>query len=181
MKQFFSRTYVVMIAMFTLAVSCKKDDGTSTGTGTGAEVTCRYGFDGTSGTDFKSTKAGIIQTTVGGITTFAISAIRDGGNESITITLLKKVTAVGKIQFGPSLTNGGIVISKDYTKPADISLNYSSDLKGPGNTNAMIAGGEVVITKLDGNYVEGTFSVLCYNGNAKEAFAEQGKFKGNIN
>ncbi|SJZ47978.1 hypothetical protein [Sediminibacterium ginsengisoli] len=180
MKQFFSRTYVVMIAMFTLAVSCKKDDGTSGGTGTGATVTCRYGFDGNAGTDFKSTQAGIVQTTVAGITTFGISAIRDGGKEAITITLLKKVTATGKIQFGPSASNGGIVITKDYTKPADGSLNYSSDNRGASGT-AMTAGGEVVITKLDGNYVEGTFYVLCYNSNGKEAFAEQGQFKGTIN
>lgn len=172
---------VLTLMMFVLA-SCKKDNNTNTpatggATGGSATVTAgNYGFDGAAGLGkFSSTKAGILQVTAGGLTTFSVVAIKDGSNESVSIVLLQKA-AVGKVAIGSSLSNGGIIISKDYTKPADLTLNYSTDRDGT-NTRG---GGEVNITKVDGNAVEGTFYAVAYNSAGKEAFVEQGTFKGTI-
>jgi hypothetical protein len=110
-----------------------------------------------------------------GITTFSVTAIKDNSNESINIILLKNA-AVGKISLGPGQNNGGIIISKDYTKAADGTINYSTD----NSTAGKQGGGEVNITKLDGNSVEGTFYAVAYNSAGKEAFVEQGTFKGTI-
>ena len=166
---------LTMAVLFTTA--CKKNDDTNPGaTGGAATVTAgNYGFDGSASLGkFSSTKAGITQVTAGGFTTFSVTAIKDGSNESITLILLKKA-AVGKVQFGPSLANGGIIISKDYTKAGDGALNYSTD-----NSGAMAGGGEVNFTKVDGNTVEGTFYAIAYNNARKEAFVEQGSFSGKI-
>ncbi|TDO21306.1 hypothetical protein [Pedobacter duraquae] len=172
------KSMLTVIAMAMLFMtSCKKDNSENpAATGGAATVTAgNYGFDGSASLGkFSSTKAGITQTTVAGITTFSISAIKDGTNESITIILLKKA-AVGKVQLGSSLSNGGIIISKDYMKAADGSVNYSTD-----NSGAMTGGGEVNITKVDGNSVEGTFYAIAYNNARKEAFVEQGTFSGKI-
>jgi len=169
-----------ILSILTVAVlftsACKKDNSNVTTTGAAATVTAgNYGFDGSASLGkFSSTKAGITQTTAAGITTFTISAIKDGSNESISLVLLKKA-AVGKVQFGPTLANGGIIISKDYTKAGDGAVNYSTD-----NSGTMAGGGEVNFTKVDGNSVEGTFYAVAYNNARKEAFVEQGTFKGSI-
>lgn len=170
---------VLTVMMFVLA-SCKKDKNTTTpggATGGSATVTAgNYGFDGAASLGkFSSTKAGITQLTAAGITTFSVSAISDGGNQSITIVLTQKA-AVGRVAIGSSLSNGGIVISKDYSKPGDLTLNYSTDRDGNGKQG----GGEVNITKVDGSNVEGTFYAVAYNSAGKEAFVEQGAFKGTI-
>jgi hypothetical protein len=168
---------ITVLTLSALSISaCKKDKADETATGGSATVTAgNYGFDGNSSLGkFSSTKAGITQVSAGGITTFSVTAIKDGSNESITIILLKPA-ALGKVQFGPSLSNGGIIISKDYTKAADGTLNYSTD-----NSGAMQGGGEVNFTKVDGSNVEGTFYAVAYNNARKEAFAEQGTFKGTI-
>jgi len=170
-----SRIALVLVVIF--AAGCKKSTNDPTGGGTGGAATVTasvYGFDGGNSGKFSSTKAGMTQTTLAGITTFSISAIKDGSNESITIILFKKA-AVGKTTIGSAVDNGGIVLSKDYTKPADLSLKYSTD-----NNGKMQGGGEVNITKVDGNNVEGTFYAVAYNSSGKEAFAEQGSFKGTI-
>lgn len=159
--------------------ACKKDDSTPAVTPTGGNATVtatNYGFDGSNSGRFSSTAAGITQTTVAGITTFSISAIKDGGKESITIIVLKKITATGKITFGPDLANGGITIMKDYTKPGDLTQSYSTD----NNGTSMKGGGEINITSINGNEVEGTFYAVAHNNAQKEAFAEQGTFKGTI-
>jgi len=175
MKKLILNTLAIAL-LFTAA--CKKDNTTNdiTTAGGAATVTAgNYGFDGSASLGkFSSTKAGITQATAAGITTFNVTAIRDGGNESITLILLKKA-AVGKVQFGPTLGNGGIIISKDYTKAGDGALNYSTD-----NSGAMSGGGEVNFTKVDGNSVEGTFYAVAYNNARKEAFVEQGSVKGTI-
>lgn len=167
--------------VFVLA-SCKKDNNNTTtpgggSTGGSATVTAgNYGFDGAAGLGkFSATKAGITQVAAGGITTFSIVAVKDGSNESISIIVLQKA-AVGKIALGSGLSNGGIIISKDYTKPADLTLNYSTDRDGAN----MKGGGEINITKVDGNAVEGTFYAVAYNSTGKEAFIEQGSFKGTV-
>lgn len=167
---------IALILFIGFTSACKKSKEDPNGSGGLATVTASaYGFDGSSSLGkFSSTKAGITQTTLAGITTFTISAIKDGSKESITIILFKKA-AVGKTTIGSSLDNGGIELSKDYTKPADLELRYSTD-----NNGRMQGGGEVNITKVDGNYVEGTFYAVAYNNSKKEAFAEQGTFKGNI-
>jgi len=159
-----------------LATACKKDDATGTATGAAATVTAAtHGFDGAASLGkFSSTKAGITQTTAAGITTFSVTAIKDGSNESITLVLLK-AAAVGKVQLGPALSNGGIIISKDYTKAGDGAINYSTD-----NSGTMAGGGEVNFTKVDGKTVEGTFYAVAYNNARKEAFVEQGSFSGKI-
>ena len=174
MKKLITTALVLLIAF----TSCKKEEETEiAATGGNATVTAGlYGFDGNNAGKFSSTKAGITQVTAAGITTFSITAIKDNSNESITIILLKKITATGKISFGSALANGAMVISKDYTKPADLSLNYSSDR----NSRLMTGGGEVNITKLDGDKVEGTFYGICFNNAEKESFVEQGSFSGSI-
>lgn len=167
---------LTMAVIFTTA--CKKDDTSNPNTSGGAATVTagNYGFDGSASLGkFSSTKAGITQTTAAGITTFTVTAIKDGSNESITLILLKKA-AVGKLQLGHALGNGGIIISKDYTKAGDGALNYSTD-----NSGTMAGGGEVNFTKVDGNSVEGTFYAIAYNNARKEAFVEQGSFKGTIN
>lgn len=174
MKKFLLSTMAIAI-LFTAA--CKKDNNTNEiATGGAATVTAgNYGFDGSASLGkFSSTKAGITQVSINGVTSFNVTAIRDGGNESITLILLKKA-AVGKVPFGPALSNGGIIISKDYTKAGDGALNYSTD-----NSGTMSGGGEVNFTKVDGNNVEGTFYAVAYNNAKKEAFVEQGSFKGTI-
>jgi hypothetical protein len=177
--------YALLIAAAILTFSsCKKNNndpsngGTSGTNGAGAATVtaANYGFDGQSGGKFSSTKAGIIQQTVAGVTTFAISAIKDGSNEAITITVLHKISATGKFTFGPAESNGGIIITKDYTKPADPGLNYSTNNSGSSSTG----GGEINVTSLNGNNIEGTFYVVAYNGKGSAAFAEQGTFKGTI-
>ncbi len=172
--------FILFLATFLGATACKKDNATDTPTASGGAATVtagNYGFDGSVSLGrFSSTKAGIAQVSLNGVSTFSISAIRDGGNESISIIVLRKITATGKISFGPSLSNGGITISKDYTKPADLTLVYSTDR----STNLKSGGGELNITKLDGNSVEGTFYAVAYNSAGKEAFVEQGTFKGTI-
>ena len=161
--------------MLLVTTACKKsNDDNVTAAGSATVSATRYGFDGGTAGAFKSTKAGITEVSAAGITTFSVTAIRDGGTESITIILLKKA-AVGKYILGPSQSNGGIIISKDYTKPGDAALNYSTDKSG-----AMQGGAEVNITKLDGTTVEGTFYIVAYNSTGKEAYAEQGSFSGKI-
>ncbi|PJJ80124.1 hypothetical protein [Mucilaginibacter auburnensis] len=175
MKKLILNTLAVALLLTT---ACKKDNNNNEiATGGAATVTAsNYGFDGSASLGkFSSTKAGITQVSINGVTTFNVTAIRDGGNESITLVLLKKA-AVGKIQFGSQLANGGIIISKDYTKAGDGALNYSTD----NNGTTMSGGGEVNFTKVDGNNVEGTFYAVAYNNAKKEAFVEQGSFKGTI-
>lgn len=168
--------------LFAVSVSsCKKDSGTTTPSGTGAKATLtatRYGFDGsTAATSFNATAAGIVKTSLGGMTQLAISGIRDGGKESISIIVLQDVRGTGKISFGPDLENGGIVIRKDYTNVADLTMSYSTDNSG----TSMKGGGEINITAYDGTNIEGTFYAIGYNSTGKEAYAEQGSFKGKIN
>lgn len=166
---------LTLVVLF--ASACKKDNKENpTATGGAATVTAgNYGFDGSASLGkFSSTKAGITQLSAQGITTFTVTAIKDGGNESITIILLNKA-AVGKVQLGPALSNGGIIISKDYTKAGDGAINYSTDKSGN-----MAGGGEVNFTKVDGKSVEGTFYAVAYNNARKEAFVEQGSFSGKI-
>ena len=171
MKKLITSALVLLIAF----TSCKKDEETEiSATGGNATVTAGlYGFDGNNAGKFSSTKAGITQVTAAGITTFSITAIKDNSNESITIILLKKITATGKISFGSALANGAMVISKDYTKPADLSLNYSSDR----NSRLMTGGGEVNITKLDGDKVEGHFMASVSTMQKKNLSLNKGLFQ----
>ncbi|MFD2144412.1 hypothetical protein [Mucilaginibacter antarcticus] len=69
--------------------------------------------------------------------------------------MLKKITATGKISFAGDITNGGITIMKDYTKVSDRTLSYTTD---QNSSTGAKGGGEINITKLDGNTVEGTFT-----------------------
>ncbi len=174
-------TAILFIAFFSLiSFSCKKDNATTTPTTTGggaATVNGNYGFDGARLTAFASTKAGIVQTTLAGITSFNISAVRDGGNESISIIALKNITGPTTIDFNPSLSNGGIIISKDYTKAGDQTANYSTDNNGPAGAKG---GGQLKITAYDGTNVEGTFYAIAYNGSGSIASVEQGTFKGKV-
>jgi hypothetical protein len=172
--------FALLIIGPTIFSSCKKNEKEietgSTG-GTATLTADRYGVDGGTSAKFSATKAGITQTTVGGVSTFAISAIKDGSNESINIIVLKKITAVGKITFAYNdASNGGITFSKDYTKPADGTLNYKTDAFNATTKG----GGELNITKIEGNAVEGTFYFVAINSAGKEAWAENGSFKGTI-
>ncbi len=172
-------TLSVFAFILLLTTACKKNETQAPVTaGAAATVTAgNYGFDSNASLGkFSSTKAGITQTTVNGITTFTVTAIKDGSNESITIILLQKITATGKIAINDNGATGGIVISKDYTKPADLTLNYSTQRSSATNRG----GGEVIVTKLDGSSIEGTFYAVGYNSAGKEAYVEQGSFSGKI-
>ena len=175
----FTQTITACILISALAIGgCKKDkDNDDAVGGSGTLTASSYGFDGSNSGKFSSTAAGIVKASAGGASVLTITGIKDGSKELITIVILKDVTTTGKIQFGSQYANGGITLSKDYTKPADLSLNYSTD----NNGTTMAGGGEVNITKIDGNNIEGTFYAIAYNNNQKEAFAEQGAFKGTIN
>ena len=169
------------LAITSLFASCGKDESTIPGTsGTGGDATLtaeRYGFDGgTAASSFKATAAGITRTSLAGISQLSITGIRDGGKESVTIIVLKDITGTGKIQFGAGVDNGGIVIRKDYTNVADMDMSYSTDNNGA----SMKGGGEINITAYDGTNIEGTFYAVCYNASGKEAYAEQGAFKGKV-
>lgn len=172
--------FIALFALLTIVSSCKKDsdEPETTAAGSATLTANLYAFDGGTATKFNSTKAGITQTTVAGITTFAISAIKDGSNESINIIVLKKITSTGKISFVYNdSSNGGITITKDYTKPADGTLNY----KTSASNATTKGGGELNITKLDGNKIEGTFYFIAINSSGREAWAENGSFSGTIN
>ena len=179
----FTKTFsgaILLIAFLSLnSFSCKKNDAGNNpppGTGGAATVNGNYGFDGARLTQFSSTKAGIVQTTVAGYSTFTLSAIRDGGNESISIIVLKNITGPTTIDLNGTLANGGIIISKDYTKAGDQVINYSTD----NNGSTTKGGGQIKITAYDGTNVEGTFYAVAYNSAGKEAFVEQGTFKGKV-
>jgi hypothetical protein len=173
-------TLGALALMLFLTTACKKnttEPAATTGGGSATVTAGNYGFDGSATLGkFSSTKAGITQTTVNGVTTFTVSAIKDGSNESITIVLLQKITATGKIALTYNGGIGGIVLSKDYTKPSDLTLNYSTERSSTTNKG----GGEINVTKLDGNTIEGTFYAIAYNNAGKEAFIEQGSFSGKI-
>lgn len=157
---------------------CKKDKNNDDVSGGSGTVTAEnYGVDGGAASKFTSSKAGITQTTVGGISTFTITAIKDGSNECITAVVLHKITGTETINLIYNNAEGsGITFSKDYTKPADAALNY----KTTNTSSTMKGGGELKITKLDGDKVEGTFYFVAINNAGKEAWAEQGKFSGTI-
>lgn len=176
MKNYF---YLMVTICTILFASCKKDETEeNTAASAGTLTATNYGFDGLgSAGKFTSTKAGITQTTVAGVTTFAVSAIRDGGNESISIVVPRKIATTGKITFVDNdASAGGITISKDYTKPADGALNYKTN----ASSSTTKGGGELNITKFDGDKIEGTFYFIAINSNGKEAWAENGSFSGTL-
>ena len=164
-----------MLAMIAAgATSCKKDS-TTPKAGVAASLTAdNYGFDGSGGSAFKSTQAGIVS--AAGI--FTISAIKDGTTQSMSIVLIG-VTATGTYSLDQGNAAGhGAIITKDYTKPTDLTLNYSTD---NDDGRGVKGGGQVVITKLTASEAEGTFYFTGYNSAGKAGFAEQGKFSGKIN
>lgn len=170
-------TFTSLMLSFVIAItfsSCKKSDS-EINTGVSATVTAaNFGFDGGATSAFKSTAAGMVK--VGNILT--ITAVQDGTPVSITI-VLNNVTATGTFSLDKGNAQGnGAIVTKDYTKPSDTNLNYSTD-----NTNATgtIGGGQVVITKLTATEAEGTFYIVAFNGAKKDAFVEQGKFTGKLN
>jgi hypothetical protein len=156
-------------------VACKKSDPASTSAaGTAAVVTAQsLSFDGATGIAFNSNAGGIVK--VGNLIT--IGAVQDGTSNSIRI-VLSNVTGTGTFSLNKDNTQGnGAIISKDYNKPSDINLNYSTDNGGSGLTGR----GSVTITKLTATDAEGTFDISGYNASGKNAAATQGTFKGHVN
>jgi len=170
-----------MVAITAIGISScskeKKNTATATPASTGYPATMKtnnYGFDGGGGSPFSSTAAGIVQTSV----SFSITGIKDGTNESINIVLIG-VADTGTYSLDKDNTAGhGAIISKDYTKPSDLALNYNTTGTEAGTGN--IGGGQVKITTLTATDAEGTFYIIGYNNAGKAAFAEQGTFKGKI-
>lgn len=174
MKNLLLTTLLISALFF----GCKKAEDTASALGVSGTITASgYGFDGTNAGKFTSSVAGIVKVTAAGSTIITISGIRDGGKESISIVLLKDVTTTGGIKLGPAYPNGGITITKDYTNVSDRTIIYSTDQ----NSTTMQGGGEVNITKIEGKTLEGTFNFVAHNSAGKEAYAEQGTFKGTIN
>ncbi|RWY55768.1 hypothetical protein [Mucilaginibacter gilvus] len=174
MKKLKGAILLAMIVAITGMSSCKKD-GTSNPTGVAATVKAsNFGFDGTGATTFTSTAAGMVK--VGNLLT--ISAIKDGTTQSISI-VLSNVTAPGTFSLLQDNADGnGAIISKDYTKPTDTALNYSTD---NASSTSVKGGGEVKITSLTSTTAEGTFYIVAHNAAGKDAFAEQGTFTGKLN
>jgi hypothetical protein len=167
--------FIITMLIAVTGISCKKDDSKKEENAAGAATVTasNYGFDGTAGASFKSTKAGIVQ--VGGLWT--LSAIKDGSNESISI-VLGNVTATGTYKLDQGNTDGnGAIMLKDYKTATGIG-SYSTDLPATGG---MTGGGEVKITKLTATEAEGEFYIVAHNSAGKEAFVEQGKFTGTLN
>ena len=169
---------LAIIVAATVFTSCKKKDNEpETASGNGKLTVERYGVDNGALAKFSSTTVGITQTTIAGITTFAISAIKEGSNESINIIVPRKIATTGKITFAYNDSSAGaITYTKDYTKPADGSLNYRTD----ASNSTTKGGGELNITKFDGNTIEGTFYFVTINSAGKEAWGENGSFSGTI-
>jgi len=166
--------------MTTILISCNRNDDDDNGgnnSGGSAALTAeQYGFDGGHSGKFSSTKAGIVKTSAAGMTIITISAIRDGGNESINMVLYGDVAANKTYVLGSGSQNG-IVIRKDYQNVTDQTKSYSTD----NNGTTLTGGGEVKITSVDGNKIEGTFYAIAFNNLKSEAYAEQGKFSGTVN
>lgn len=166
--------------MTSVLISCNRNNDENTDEPTaGASATLtaeQYGFDGAHSGKYTSTKAGIVRTSAAGMTIISISAIRDGGNESINMVLYGDV-AVNKTYALGSGSQSGIIIRKDYQNVTDQSKSYSTDNNGAN----MTGGGEVKITSVNGNKIEGTFYAVGFNNAKSEAYAEQGKFSGMIN
>ncbi len=168
-----------IILAFLIAVtgiSCKKDNSNTPATNAGkATVKANnYGFDGGGGASFSATAAGIVQ--VGPI--FTLSAIKDGTNQSISI-VLQNVTGTGTFKLDQDNADGnGAIITKDYSKPSDGTLNYSTDLP---SSSGVKGGGEVKITAYSSTHAEGTFYIVAHNSAGKDAFVEQGTFTGTVN
>lgn len=180
MKKLFS--YLLMaLFMTSILVSCHRNDdednsGNNNNTAGSATLTAgNYGFDGGNSGKFSSTAAGIVKTSAAGTTILTISGIKDGGKESINMVLYGDVK-VQTYKLG-SGSQSGIVIRKDYQNVTDQSMSYSTDNDSP----TMTGGGEVKITSVNGNKIEGEFYAVCHNNSGKEAFAEQGKFSGTVN
>jgi len=167
-------SFILLALIVTGITSCKKDS-TTPKAGVAASVTAdNYGFDGSGGAAFKSTQAGIVS--AAGV--FTVTAIKDGTTQSMTIVLIG-ATAAGTYSLDQGNTAGnGAVITKDYTKPTDNTLSYTTD---NDDLHGVKGGGKVVITKLTSTEAEGTFYFTGYNSADKAGFAEQGKFSGKIN
>ncbi|WP_295793444.1 hypothetical protein [Mucilaginibacter sp.] len=172
------KTLKSSIILFAIVVagltSCKKDS-TTPKAGVAASLTAdNYGFDGGGGAAFKSTQAGIVVAAG----TFTVSAIKDGTTQSMSIVLIG-ATTTGTYSLDQGNTAGnGALITKDYTKPTDNTLSYSTD---NDDLHGVKGGGKVVITKFTSTEAEGTFYFTGYNSAGKAGFAEQGKFSGKIN
>jgi hypothetical protein len=166
---------IIVLALVGVGVTSCKKDSTTPKAGVAASVAAdSYGFDGSGGAAFKSTQAGIVS--AAGI--FTVSAIKDGTTQSMTIVLIG-ATAAGTYSLDRGNAAGnGAVITKDYTKPTDNTLSYTTD---NDDGHDVKGGGKVVITKLTSTEAEGTFYFTGYNSTGKAGFAEQGKFSGKIN
>lgn len=173
---------VAFVVSGLLLGGCKKDKNGDDIPGNSTLTAGNYGFDGGSSGKFSSTTATFIKsqaTTGGGSTTtnvLTISGTKDGGKEAIVIAIFYTGTlATGNMKLGAAYTSGNVAIIKDNTDPR--ATTYSTN-------NSGTAGGgvaEVVITKVDGDNIEGTFTVFsAYNSSQKQAFAEQGTFSGTI-
>lgn len=179
MKKFF---FYLFAALFigSIMICCNRDDdetpGENPATGSAVLTAEHYGFDGAHSGKFSSATAGIVKTSAAGMTVITISGIRDGGRESINMVLYGDIE-VNKIYALGSSSQNGIVIRKDYQNVTDQTLSYSTSNNGA----TMTGGGEVKITAVNGNKVEGTFYAVAYNTAGSEAYAEQGKFSGTVN
>jgi hypothetical protein len=165
--------FLLLVSVFFFA--CKKSDtAVKPATGVAAVVTAQsVSFDGAAAIAFNSNTAGIVK--VGNLIT--IGAVQDGTTNSIRI-VLSNVTGTGTFSLNKDNNEGnGAIISKDFNKPSDTNLNYSTDNSGGGLTGR----GSVTITKLTTTYAEGTFDISSYNNSGKNASATQGTFKGHVN
>ncbi|MDQ7949685.1 MAG: hypothetical protein REI78_06935 [Pedobacter sp.] len=166
-------TLVLLAVSFTSAfISCKKDKETTSDSATVTVNASLLGFDGTSGTAFKSTAGKVTKSG----NSYTLTAVEDGAKRSISITV-NNVTALGTFTLdkGNTSTNMGILV-KDNTS-TDATLTYKTD--GVSTTGG-IGGGSLQITKLTDTEIEGKFYVVAYNSAKVAAFVENGAFSGKI-
>ncbi|RYZ99458.1 MAG: hypothetical protein EOP47_16705 [Sphingobacteriaceae bacterium] len=169
----FNKLKAVILLLAVVAVSatsCKKDKTEKPKAGAATVAVGNYGFDGGSSGKFSSTAAAIVK--IGPI--FNVTAIIDGGKQSININLLG-VTGVKEYDLDAGNASGNVAyMFKDFQKTTE---GYSTQ---NSSAASVIGGGKVNITKLTDTEAEGTFYVIAYNSAKQEAFAENGTFKGTI-
>ncbi|MEO6149947.1 MAG: hypothetical protein ABIN95_09030 [Mucilaginibacter sp.] len=166
------KTVILVLSIVAVsAASCKKDSTEKKAQAGAATVTAsNYGIDGGGSGKFNSTAAAIVK--VGPV--FNVTAIIDGGKQSININLLG-VTTAKEYDLDAGNSSGNVAyMFNDYQKTTEGFSTQNS------SSTSMIGGGKVTITKLTDTEAEGTFYIVAHNAAGKAAYAENGTFKGTI-
>ncbi|MEM9819720.1 MAG: DUF6252 family protein [Bacteroidota bacterium] len=156
--------YLVCLCFTFSLIGCSNDDADLTPNDLEGKVTCKI-----DGTDFEST---IASATIGN----GVFSMQGGTNEgqTINITIGTGYNGVGRYSTGGVLSNINHVVT--YVPSAVNATQSWSSFGAPENS------GELNITSEDGEWVEGTFSIVVFNvdSNATKTLGE-GSFRVKIN